>query len=454
MLKSASTELRWPAVVDPRYAQVFAAFVQLEASQWLPAERLRQLQAVQLAARLQHAAHASRWFAPRLAGLDLQAERAFDALAALPVLTRAELQDPAAGLFCDIGEAHGPTVSLTTSGSTGEPVKVLCSLAAQALRQAFVLRNFAWQQLDARKTYASIRSGLKLGPESPPQRAANWNAALAALFGSGPSWSLGINAPLERQLAALAGEGAHYLASYPSNLRGLLELSPDNPCGLEAVISAGEAMDPALAEALARAWGVRVLDEYSSEELGPIATLCERGRFHCMAEGLIVEILRDDHTPCAPGEPGRVVVTDLRNFATAMIRYATNDYALAGEVCDCGRALPTLARIVGRERNLVRLPDGSRFWPNLSLMHGDAVRERLRQFQLLQVAPTTIRMRLRPRRALHAEDRAALEDAVRAACGALFTVELEVFDGPLPTGPNGKFLEFQCLLPDAGQARR
>ena len=206
--------------------------------------------------------------------------------------------------------------------------------------------------------------------------------------------------------------------------------------------------------ALAQAWGVRVLDEYSSEELGPIATLCERGRFHCMAEGLIVEILREDNSPCAPGEPGRVVVTDLRNFATAMIRYATNDYALPGEACDCGRALPTLARIVGRERNLVRLPDGSRFWPNLSLMHGDAMRERLRQFQLLQVAPTTIRLRLRPRRALSAEDRAVLEETVRAACGALFTVELEAFDGPLPTGPNGKFLEFQCLLPDAGQARR
>ena len=454
MLKSASNELRWPAVVDPRYAQVFAAFVQLEASQWLPAERLRALQAVQLSSRLQHAAQTSRWFAPRLAGIDLQAANAFAALATLPILTRADLQDPAAGLFCEVGDAHGPTVSLSTSGSTGEPVSMLCTMAAQALRQAFNLRNFAWHRLDVSKTYASIRSGLALSPESPPQRAANWNAYLAALFGSGPSWSLGINAPLERQLAALTSEGAHYLASYPSNLRGLLELSPGNPCGLEAVISAGEAMDPALAEALSQAWGVRVLDEYSAEELGPIATRCERGRFHCMAEGLIVEVLRDDNTSCAPGEVGRVVATDLRNFATATIRYATNDYAVAGEPCDCGRALPTLARIAGRERNLVRLPDGSRFWPNLALMHGEPMRERLRQFQLLQVAPTTVRLRLWPRRALRVEDRALLVEAVHGVCGALFTVELEVFDGPLPKGPNGKFLEFQCLLPDAGPARR
>ena len=37
-----------------------------------------------------------------------------------------------------------------------------------------------------------------------------------------------------------------------------------------------------------------------------------------------------------------------------------NDYAEAGGPCPCGRGLPTVKRFLGRERNLLRLPDGTR----------------------------------------------------------------------------------------------
>lgn len=454
MLKSASPELVWPAVIDPRLAQIFAAFAQIESSQWLTPAQLRRQQARQLSARLQHAARASTWFAPQLAGADLRPAHAFDTLARLPVLTRSIVQRPDAGLFCATSDAHGPHITLNTSGSSGEPLQIRCTQAAQVLRQAFMLRTFAWQQLDPRKTYASIRSGLTRVAEGGPQYARNWNAVMGGLFGGGPSWSFPISEPLERQLAVLATTRAHYLASYPSNLRGLLELSPSNPCGAEVVISQGEALDPALAAALTRAWGVRVVDEYSSEELGAIASQCERGQFHCMAEGLVVELLREDGTVCAPGELGRVVVTDLRNFATALLRYDTADYAEAGAVCACGRGLPTLGRIHGRERNLARLPDGGRFWPNLAPLQEGPVRERVRQFQIRQVAPATLVLRLHPVRPLDDADRQVLAGAVRAAFGEVFSVRFEVFDGPLPKGPNGKFMEFQCLLPAgaSGQA--
>ena len=453
MLKSSSAELRWPVVIDHRHAEVVATLTQLESTQWLPAARLHELQAVQLAARLVHAQTHSPHYAAYLAGVDLRPAQAFTALASLQVLTRIQLQAPDAGLFCAVDAAHGAVVALKSSGSTGEPVVIRCTMAAQTLRKAFTLRNFAWQRLDARKTYASIRSGLVGVTEDEPRHASNWNASLGALFHNGPSWSYPITAPIERQLEVLAGARAHYLASYPSNLRGLLEASRRNPGGLEVVISQGEPLPPALAEALSFAWGVRVVDEYSSEELGAIATQCELGRFHCMAEGLVVEVLRDDGLPCAPGERGRVVVTDLRNFATALLRYATGDYAEAGEPCDCGRGLPTLGRIVGRERNLACLPDGRRYWPDLSPLQDTAARARLHQFQLLQLAPARARLRLWPTRALDASDRAVLTAQVQHVLGAAFTVEFELFDGPLPRGSGGKFLEFQCLVPPAERAR-
>src|SRR6202012_3802852 len=86
--------------------------------------------------------------------------------------------------------------------------------------------------------------------------------------------------------------------------------------------------------------------------------------YHVQSEMLIAEVLRDDGTPCAPGEIGRLVLTDLCNFGMPMIRYEINDYAEVGALCDCGRGLPVLTRIMGRRRNMALDPDGRMFWPS------------------------------------------------------------------------------------------
>ena len=44
----------------------------------------------------------------------------------------------------------------------------------------------------------------------------------------------------------------------------------------------------------------------------------------------VVEVLRADGSACAPGETGRVVVTNLHNFAMPMIRYELGDQAAFG----------------------------------------------------------------------------------------------------------------------------
>jgi phenylacetate-coenzyme A ligase PaaK-like adenylate-forming protein len=62
-----------------------------------------------------------------------------------------------------------------------------------------------------------------------------------------------------------------------------------------------------------------------------------------------VEVLDEEGRPCAPGETGRVVATSLNNFAMPLIRYETGDTAEVGAPCPCGRGLPVLTRIMGRD---------------------------------------------------------------------------------------------------------
>jgi phenylacetate-CoA ligase len=57
--------------------------------------------------------------------------------------------------------------------------------------------------------------------------------------------------------------------------------------------------------------------------------------------------------------PGSVVVTDLCNFAMPLVRYQIGDVAVRADgACPCGRGLPLLESITGREADFVVTGDG------------------------------------------------------------------------------------------------
>src|SRR5262249_8028755 len=117
----------------------------------------------------------------------------------------------------------------------------------------------------------------------------------------------------------------------------------------------------------------RVTNRYGCEEVSLIACECERHEgLHVNADNLLVEVLRDGR-PAAPGEPGSVVVTDLSNRAMPLLRYQVGDVAVATDrLCPCGRGLPLLERIEGREADYVVTPSG-RLISGISLTENFAV---------------------------------------------------------------------------------
>jgi len=86
-----------------------------------------------------------------------------------------------------------------------------------------------------------------------------------------------------------------------------------------------------------------------------IACECEQhAGLHVNADGIYLEVLRPDGSPCPPGEPGMIVVTDLVNRAMPIIRYQVGDTAVPTDrQCPCGRGLPLLERIEGRVADYV-----------------------------------------------------------------------------------------------------
>jgi phenylacetate-CoA ligase len=133
-------------------------------------------------------------------------------------------------------------------------------------------------------------------------------------------------------------------------------------------------------------FGIKVFDRYGCREVAHIAGEChEHDGLHVSADRVLLEIVDNNNRPCAPGETGRILVTDLDNYGMPLIRYDIGDRAVVAEpsACACGRGLPKIEGVKGRTLEIVVTPDGRQiggtFWTLLLRS-----RPGFRQFQVVQ----------------------------------------------------------------------
>lgn len=438
---------------NPSADAIRSLLFQFDETQWWPHARLRRAQLAQATALLRHASAASPAWRERLAGIALQPHQPIDekAWSALPVLRRAELQSAGAALHCEPPAGHGPVDESYTSGSTGMPVRTLTTRYTRLLWEALTAREHLWHRRDLSRTLGSIRvfgAGRRAGAgarEPQTRRAPNWGSPMARLYATGPSEGLDLFTPLDKQIDWLVRVRPAYLLTHPTNALALAEHCIRHDLrvpGLLEVRTFGESPPQRLRETVRAAWAVPVTDVYSSREAGVLAFLCpEEGNYHVMAEGAHLEVLRDDGSPCAAGETGRVVVTPLHNFASPLIRYDIGDLAEMGGPCACGRGLPVIARLYGRVRNMLRRPDGTSHWPSLPTRDMFEAMPTMTQHQFVQKALDRIEVRIvAPAPATPAQAEGILA-ALRQRFGAEFSFELRFVES-IPRSAGGKFEEF------------
>lgn len=337
----------------------------------------------------------------------------------LPILTRSDIQEAGTTLNTTaLPPDHGSSGEVVTSGSTGQPVCILTTDLASLYWMAITLRDHEWHQRDLSGKLAAIRADLHA--EIPEQGLvnSNWGFATNGVYETGPCAILSIRQDVATQARWLVGQDPDYLLSYPSNLAALAghfraeDLRLDR---LREVRSYGEAIGPDFRDLVRDVWGVEVVDMYSARDAGYLALQCPASTvYHVQSESVYLEILDDDGRPCRTGETGRVVITPLHNWATPLLRYEIGDLAEVGGPCDCGRRLPTLARIHGRVRNMWTLPDGRRVWPQFSSYDWRHI-EAMRQLQVVQHDVDHLEARVVGPRPLNEVETAEVEAALRRA---------------------------------------
>jgi len=440
----------WPAIPQQGAAQIMSLLYQLEQSQWWDMDTMWQHQLSQLTLLLEHAAKTVPYYMQRYSADNINTGgiKTFADWQQLPLLTRADVQAAGEQLYSTATpRAHGNHYVVRTSGSTGMPIKVKGTELTKIFWKVLNLRDHLWQQRDFSGTLMALRAER---PEKPGEiiRAKGWGAGVDTVYPTGPAIAMSTRTDVSRQAKLLRDEDPEYLLSLPSNIKALAMYFREQGwqlSKLRQVRCYGENVSDELRELCQQVFGVPVCDVYSSQEVGQIAQPChEHGHYHVQSENLLVEVLDEQGRQCQPGEVGQVVITTLHNFATPLIRYCIGDYAEVGEPCPCGRGLPVLKQIMGRQRNMIVLPDGRQHWPSFPSGQWMDIAP-LKQMQLVQETEDKVTARVVSERSLSESEQDELVSYLQERFQYPFNIEIEYCD-VIPRSKAGKFEDFVSKL--------
>jgi len=433
----------WPALPGINGQRMLAMQFQFSQSEGWPLLKLREAQFAQLALLLRHACDTVPFYRERLSGIALDGPLNTRTFATIPLLRRADVQSHFKSMVSSACPPdHGAAKEGQTSGSTGRPISFVGTELTEAFWHAFTLRDHLWHNRDFSAKLAAIRSRVA------PGSGTGWGESTDSAFRTGPAVMCNTERPIAEQAQWLMQENPHYLISVASNLQALAKYCRVHglrPSSLREVRTYGEALHPDARSEIRAAWNVPLTDMYSCREAGYLALQCpQHEHYHVQAESIYFELLNAAGKPCVAGEKGRVVITTLHNFAMPLIRYEIGDYAEAGEPCDCGRGLPVIRRILGRVRNMLRLPDGSQRHPRFGEAQFGAIAPVL-QFQVVQKSLNEIEVALVVARPLTEQEEDTMRALILKNLGHPFNLTFS-YRAEIPLLPSGKYEDFRSEI--------
>lgn len=318
-----------------------------------------------------------------------------DDLARLPIITRQDLIDgfPEAILARNFKAEDCRLVA--TSGSTGMPIKVYKDIT---LLRRGALATLMTHKVVKRQVGINVKPGmLAILVETPDSLEAVMADEVFKLprFLTRAYHTVSATESTEVHLRALAEHKPDTLLTYPSVLRNLAIVARDEGISVhqpKVLAVSAELLDEHTKRLIGRVFKGEIVNIYASTEGGTMAMECGQHRgLHVSSAGVILELVKNGR-PVAPGETGNVVLTNLANRSTPIIRYSgMGDVAVYdSQECPCGSKLSLLKVIEGRIADSLVMPDGHLVHPftlTLALEHIPMIA----RFQIVQEHSRSVR---------------------------------------------------------------
>ncbi len=398
--------------------------------------------------------------AMRARGLTPGDIRTVEDLERLPIIEREDLQHDLSRFLPD-GRLPAHALIESTSGSSGMPREVYQDHAALMLNAAHGERQRSqWVR--------------HIG-----QRVGYREALIASVTGSARSIQEHVAAShlvprqmlVQRQyldartdmgeiVRALADFAPHVVHSYGSLLAELFAFLKRQGLrlpSLRLVTFSSDGLPDRARQLIQDKFGLPVYGTYQSTEALQLGFECEAQRgYHLNCDLYPLRVVDGEGRTLPPGESGEVVVSNLVNPGTVLFNYRLGDLAtLSPEPCPCGRHLPLLQHIDGRQSEYFELASGRRLH---SIQFASLLRRQpgVWQYQLTQTGPAACEVLLVTD---PTTPQAVTEQAVRAAFTRDYGAELRLgtvaFVSSLPRLPNGKlrlFIPLGAAPSEGGQA--
>jgi len=404
----------------------------------------RQILPLLRAAALHVPFYRENWTASQIAAAEV------GSLVDLPLLEKDPLRrDPTAFMRQNI---HPKSIQkFFTSGSTGTPITAYYTIPE--LRQSLALREVRsarWAGVSFKMPRATF-SG-RMVETDPDSRGPFYrfnlseNQVYFSPFHLKPETAhFYIDALRRHQIQWLTG----YAVSYYLLAKFILEQGLEVPL-LKAIITTSEKVTPEMRHVMEAAFRCRVYEEYSTVENVLFASECEHGRLHVSPDVAIVEILRENGEPCAPGEIGEVVATSLSRTYQPLIRFRLGDMAAWDDTpCPCGRQMPVIKEVVGRIEDVVIGPDGRQ----MVRFHGIFVNQpHIYEGQIIQESINRIRAKIVPTNGYSLDDEKDIRQRIQQRLGGSVTVIVEPVTS-IPRNKAGKFRAVICELSKAEKSQ-
>ena len=339
----------------------------LEESQWWPAAQLEVYRARRLQQFLVDIGRRVPYYRQlfkRLA-FDPTTVGSTQALRALPLLTKRDIRENVEDLKA---EGHGPLTRYNTGGSSGEPLVFYMGKGRKSHDVAAKWRATRWWGVDIGDPELVVwGSPTELGAQDRVRRLRDglMRSHLLPAFEMSPQ-------NLDRFVAAIRAARPAMLFGYPSSLSLIATHARQKKIdlanlGIRVAFVTSEKLYDEQRATISEVFGCPVANGYGARDAGFIAHECPAGSLHISAEDIIVETVRPDGSPAAPGESGEIVVTHVATGDFPFVRYCTGDMGVLGDQpCACGRGLPVLKEVQGRTTDFVVARDGT-------VMHGLAL---------------------------------------------------------------------------------
>jgi len=409
----------------------------LQKSQWWSIEELKEYQNKKLRILIKHAYENVPYYNDifkkmKLVPADIKTT---DDLLKIPILTKEMIRKNFPHRIVAKNIAKKKIMLKASSGSTGEPLQYYITKDAYSFNIASNLRGWYWMGYRIGDKYVKLSQNPREELKKKLQDKINRCNYISSQQLTEKN--------IKKTIKEIKKYNPAFIRGYPDPMYLLAKYIKNNSLKIpmsKAINTTGNILFNQTRKLIEEQFHCKVFDSYSCEG-GANIFECETHEFyHSSMEYAITEIL-DTSREVPPGERGRLVTTDLRNFAVPFIRYDSQDIVKKGENhCICGRGLFTIKRIEGRDNDFLITPSGKYLIVHNFTGYFEWINT-VKQFQVIQEEINKIIIKLVVNETFNEYEKEKIHKYWSTYVGEDIKIYIELVDNiPLTTSGKRRFL--------------